>query len=108
MGGYGTWDLLARYPGKFAAAAPICGGGDPAAAGTFKEIPIWAFHGAKDEVVPVLRSREMIDALESAGAKPKFTVYPDAGHDSWTATYRDPGGLREDEILRRKERSSIL
>jgi predicted peptidase len=94
MGGYGTWDLLARHPAKFAAAAPICGGGNPEAAESFKSVPLWAFHGAKDEVVPVLRSREMIDALEAAGAKPKFTVYPDAGHDSWTATYRDPAVLR--------------
>jgi predicted peptidase len=90
MGGYGSWDALAKRTELFAAAAPICGGGDPAQASKFKDIPIWAFHGADDQTVPVERSREMIEALKAAGAKPKFTEYPGVGHNSWAQTYSDP------------------
>lgn len=90
MGGYGSWDAIARYPDRFAAAAPICGGGDPAQAGRFAQLPVWAFHGGKDGVVKPQRSREMVEAIKAAGGTPKYTEYPDAGHDSWTATYKDP------------------
>lgn len=87
LGGAGTWDLLAKYPGKFAAAVPICGPGDPAAAEKMKGTPIWVFHGAKDPDVPIAKSEEMVEAIKKAGGNVKFTVYPEAGHDSWTATY---------------------
>jgi predicted peptidase len=87
MGGFGTWDLLGRAPDRIASAIPICGGGDPALAGKFKDIPIWAFHGEQDTVVPVQASRDMIDALEKAGGHPKATYYPETGHDSWSRTY---------------------
>lgn len=90
MGGYGTWALAAAHPEKFAAIAPICGGGDPSKAAVLKNLPIWVFHGAKDTAVPLARSEEMINALKAAGASPKFTVYPQAGHDSWTETYANP------------------
>lgn len=90
MGGYGTWDAIARYPDYFAAAAPICGGGDPKTVDRFKKLPIWCFHGAKDQVVKVGRSREMVDALKAAGSEVRYTEYPDAEHDSWTATYANP------------------
>lgn len=90
MGGYGTWDAIARYSGRFAAAAPICGGGDPAQAKKIASTPIWAFHGGKDGVVNPKRSRDMIEAIKAAGGTPKYTEYPDAGHDSWTATYKNP------------------
>lgn len=90
MGGYGTWDALARYPGRFAAAAPICGGGDPAHAKAMAGTPIWAFHGGKDGVVNPQRSRAMIEAIKAVGGTPKYTEYPDAGHDSWSATYKNP------------------
>lgn len=90
MGGYGTWDAIARYPDFFAAAAPICGGGDPKTVERFKRLPIWCFHGAKDPVVKVIRSREMVDALQAVGSKIKYTEYPEAQHDSWTATYANP------------------
>jgi len=93
MGGYGTWDAITRYPKKFAAAVPICGGGDPAKAALAKKVPIWNFHGAKDVVVPVARSREMIKALEAAGAKPKYTEYPEENHASWVPAYKEPGLL---------------
>jgi pimeloyl-ACP methyl ester carboxylesterase len=90
MGGFASWDLAARYPEKWAAVVPICGGGDPGTAGRFKDLPIWVFHGGKDPVVPPDRSRTMIEALKKAGGSPKFTEFPDAGHDSWTPGYRLP------------------
>jgi predicted peptidase len=90
MGGYGTWDALAKRSEMFAAAAPICGGGQPAEASKFKEVPIWAFHGVDDTTVPVEQSREMIEALIAAGANPKYTEYPGVGHNSWAQTYSDP------------------
>ena len=90
MGGYGTWDALAKQTELFAAAAPICGGGDPASAVTMKKVPIWAFHGEDDQTVPVERSREMIEALKTAGASPKYTEYPGVGHNSWAQTYSNP------------------
>jgi predicted peptidase len=89
MGGYGTWDLIARRPDLFAAAVPICGGGDEKTAEKMKSIPVWSFHGAKDGAVKVSRSRNMIAALEKVGAKPKYTEYPDIGHDSWNPAYKD-------------------
>jgi predicted peptidase len=91
MGGFGTWALASAYPHKFAALVPICGGGDPAQARKIKDLPIWVFHGAKDRVVPPRLSEAMVKALKGAGAKNvKYTLYPDAGHDSWTEAYNDP------------------
>jgi len=90
MGGYGAWDLAARCPERWAAVVPICGGGDPATASRMKDLPIWAFQGAKDPVVPPERSREMAEAVRRAGGKPRYTEYPDVAHDSWTPAYRDP------------------
>jgi predicted peptidase len=88
MGGYGTWRLVAEHPERFAAAVPICGGGEPAnMASALRRVPIWAFHGAKDPVVPLAEGQRMADAVKRAGGDVRFTVYPDATHDSWTATY---------------------
>jgi predicted peptidase len=90
MGGFGTWTLGVTYPGRFAALVPICGWGEPFAAFRLKDMPIWAFHGAKDPIVPLSKSQEMIEAIKRAGGSPKLTVYPEAGHDSWTETYNNP------------------
>ena len=90
MGGYGTWDAIARYPGFFAAAIPVCGGGDPSTVNRFAKLPIWCFHGDADSAVKVIRSREMIDALKRVGSQAKYTEYPGVAHDSWTATYSNP------------------
>jgi predicted peptidase len=90
MGGFGTWNLAIKYPDRFAAIAPVCGGSNPFLAKNLKDTPAWVFHGAKDKVVPLHRSQEMVDALEKAGGNVKFTVYPDATHDSWTETYNNP------------------
>ena len=87
MGGFGTWGLACRYPGRFAAIAPICGGGERYLGNRLKDVPVWAFHGAKDKVVPVKRTEEMVEAVKKAGGDAKMTVYPEAEHDSWTATY---------------------
>jgi len=91
MGGYGTWAWAAGEPQRFAAAIPICGGGNPANAGKLVELPIWAFHGGKDKVVALSKSNAMVDAIKKAkGTKVKLTVYPKAGHNSWTKTYNNP------------------
>ncbi len=90
MGGYGTWDAIQRKPDYFAAAIPICGGGDLKGASAMKDVPIWAFHGDQDGAVKVQRTRGMIEAIKAAGGKPKYTEYPGVGHDSWTATYKNP------------------
>ncbi len=90
MGGYGTWMWASANPERFAALVPICGGGDPSKAAAIKDIPVWVFHGAKDKAVPLRKSEEMVEAIKAVGGEPKFTVYPDAGHDSWTVTYDNP------------------
>ncbi|MGF2035872.1 MAG: prolyl oligopeptidase family serine peptidase [Nostoc sp. CmiVER01] len=90
MGGYGTWHLAAAQPERFAAIAPICGGGNPQAARNLKNLPVWAFHGAKDNVVPLSESEIMVSALKACDGYVKFTVYPEAQHDSWTQTYNNP------------------
>ncbi len=92
MGGFGTWDLASYSPERFAAIAPICGGGD--ATKTVytigNKVPAWVFHGAKDSVVPLVRSTELVDGFKKRGVDIKFTVYPEAGHDSWSKTYDNP------------------
>ncbi len=90
MGGFGTWDLAMYAPKRFAAIAPICGGGDRQFGKALKDIPAWVFHGAKDRAVPVERSVEMVEAIKSNGGDAKLTIYPDAQHDSWTETYDNP------------------
>jgi predicted peptidase len=90
MGGYGTWHALALRPDFFAAAVPVCGGADLKSADKIKSVPIWVFHGDKDNAVPVARSREMVEALKKAGGEPKYTEYPGVGHNSWDKAYADP------------------
>jgi predicted peptidase len=90
MGGMGTWALLEMEPELFAAAIPICGGGNPQAAKKFKKVPIWAFHGGADPTVPPEKSREMVAALKNEGSEIKYTEYPGVEHNSWTQTYKNP------------------
>jgi poly(3-hydroxybutyrate) depolymerase len=89
MGGFGVWIAISRYPDKFAAAVPVCGGGDPTAIGE-TTAKVWAFHGAADTLVPPRRSREMIEALRRAGADPRYSEYPGVGHNAWQRAYREP------------------
>ncbi|MDG2400854.1 MAG: prolyl oligopeptidase family serine peptidase [Akkermansiaceae bacterium] len=90
MGGFGSFAAVARRPDFFAAAMPICGGGDPLTAKVMKDVPFWVFHGTADRAVPLKASSIMVDALKNAGAEVKFKKYSNVGHDSWTATYRNP------------------
>jgi predicted peptidase len=90
MGGFGTWALAILQPDRFAAIAPVCGGGEAEGVCAIRDVPAWAFHGALDSVVPLARSAEMVDALYACGGNPRFTVYPEADHDSWTETYANP------------------
>jgi len=91
MGGYGTWCWAAAQPHRFAAIAPVCGRGDPTEACNLKNLPVWVFHGGRDAVVPLSQSEVMVSALKACGGNVKFTVYPEAGHDSWTQTYSYSG-----------------
>jgi predicted peptidase len=99
MGGYGTWDLGMTYPERFAAIVPICGGGQLLSVilssrekgRAFKTLGVWAFHGGKDPTVPLEESQRMVNALKKVGVKDvQLTIYPDAGHDSWTEAYKNP------------------
>ncbi len=92
MGGYGSWALAAHSPHRFAAVAPICGGGDrtKVAQNIGSKVPVWVFHGAKDRVVKLSKSQEIVDAFKDLGIQVKFTIYPEANHDSWSATYDNP------------------
>lgn len=94
MGGFGTWDLLARSPETWAAAIPVCGAGDPDSVGKFKDVPIHIFHGDADPVVPPAASKLMLEALQKASSKAEITMYPGVGHDSWTQTYADPAVIQ--------------
>lgn len=89
MGGFGTWATAIKFPNMFAAIAPICGGGDTAEVAKLKTMPVWCFHGAKDKVVPTEESYRMVNALRKVNNNVKLTIYPDAEHDSWTATYNN-------------------
>ena len=89
LGGFGTWDIIQRRPDFFAAAMPVCGGGDTAEAPKLTKLPIWVFHGDNDTIVYTSRSRNMVKAIKDAGGKPKYTEYKNTGHDSFTETYRN-------------------
>lgn len=90
MGGFGTWRLAQAAPLRFAAIAPICGGGDSSYICAIRNMAVWAFHGAKDDAVPYQESERMVNGLKKLSADVRFTLYPDAGHDAWTATYKNP------------------
>jgi predicted peptidase len=107
MGGYGTWHLAGKYPGRFAAIAPICGGilmpdisrqqspddlkpYTDAAKEIGGHTPVWIFHGSDDSVVPVAESRRMNEAMKALGGEVHFTEYPGVNHNSWDQAYADP------------------
>ena len=84
MGGFAAWDILCRRPSMFAAAVPVCGGGDEALAVKIANVPIWIFHGKLDSCVKVERSQNMFAALKEAGGNPQYTEYPKVGHNAWS------------------------
>ena len=99
MGGFGTWSVAMKYPERFAAIVPVCGGGstvDLRRTGRDKKaaltsLGVWVFHGAKDPTVLLEESETMVAALKKIGVTDlRFTVYPEAKHDSWTETYNNP------------------
>lgn len=90
MGGQGTWQWALSNPERFAAIAPICGRSVSGPVWRLRHLPIWVFHGAKDTVVPLEESEKMIRELEQSGSVPLVTIYPEAGHDSWTEAYNNP------------------
>lgn len=92
MGGFGTWEMAMRRPDVWAAIVPICGGSEtPELIGNLRGLPIWAFHGAKDDRVPVENTRRLIEALRSDGQEPKYTEYPEGNHFCWDRAYATPG-----------------
>jgi predicted peptidase len=93
MGGFGTYDAIERYLNLFAAAVPVCGGGDASKAPLIARLPIWIFHGSEDPAVNPKYSLGMLEALSKAGAHPGFTQYPETGHFSWLAAYSDQAML---------------
>ena len=91
MGGYGSWRLAADHAHRFAAVAPICGGGKTEDAHKLKSLPIWVFHGDQDRAVPMSRSVEMVNAIKAAGGtKIRFTTLENVGHNCWSAAYATP------------------
>jgi len=90
MGGFGTWSLATKYPDRWAAIVPVCGGGDPDQAKAIKDIPCWVFQGDADTAVTPDHSRKMVDALKAAGGKPTYTEYAGIGHNSWEMAYNTP------------------
>jgi predicted peptidase len=98
MGGFGAWSLALEFPERFAAVAPLCGGGNPyypmsynaSRKAAIKALPFWVFHGDKDNSVALEESQRMVNALKKLGGDVQFTVYPGVGHDCWTQTYSNP------------------
>jgi len=90
LGGYGTWSLALAAPYRFAAIAPVSGGGDPTGVEVLAHLPVWAFHGALDDVVPVREAQSMVEALRAVGGNVTLTVYPNGGHNVWNETYDSP------------------
>jgi predicted peptidase len=89
-GGIGTWNVIIQRPNLFAAAIPLCGGGDYSRAAAIAKLPLWAFHGARDNVISVAESRKMINALQKAGGRPRYTEYGNVGHDVWNRAFAEP------------------
>jgi predicted peptidase len=90
MGGFGTWELLQRFPEKFKAAMPICGGADTSLACKLKGIPIWAFHGKNDKVVLPSRTSDIVNEIKKCGGTPKISFFEKVGHLSWDKVYGNP------------------
>jgi predicted esterase len=91
MGGIGTWAWAIEYPDDLAGIAPVCGFGDEDRVQRIRHLPVWAFHGEADTVVPFALDLRTITELRRVGGQPRFTTYPGRGHDIWTPAYEEPG-----------------
>ena len=89
MGGEWSYGWASMSPNRFAAIAPVCGAWNPEVACRLKNVPVWAFHGAQDTVVPIADDQAMVEAINQCGGDARITVYPDVGHDAWTPAYAD-------------------
>ena len=94
LGGYGTWDLVTRYPGRFAGAVPVCGAGDPRHAAEAAQTPLWIFHGERDGNVPNRMDRSMVGKLWELDAPVRYMEYPDSGHGIWGRVYSDDAVMK--------------
>lgn len=103
LGGYGVWDTAIAFPDRFAAIAPVSGGGDPADVARIKNVPAWIFHGENDPTVPVGEAKRMIEALKKIGGHVRATIYANTGHNAWTPAYRT-GELYEWFLRQRRGR----
>ena len=90
MGGGGTWEFIQAYPELVAAAAPVCGCGNPAQADKLTDIPVWAFHGELDDLIPVKCSRDMVEAINASGGTANLTIFPDQRHGISRIVYENP------------------
>jgi predicted peptidase len=90
IGGFGTWNLITKKPDVFAAAIPLCGGGDPALGANVTQMPIWAFQGDADNATFRDSNRAMIAAIRKAGGKPRYTEYRGVGHEIWDKVFKEP------------------
>jgi predicted peptidase len=91
MGGAGCWDWATNHPDDLAGIAPVCGFGRRLRIAQMRSVPVRAYHGLEDTVVPPSASRELVDGLRTAGGQADLTLYPGVGHDAWTPAYADPG-----------------
>jgi predicted peptidase len=93
MGAMGTYEILRRKPNVFASAFAICGGDHVENVKKYKHVPLWIFHGAKDSVVPIQKSEIVVNELKRFNSDVKFSVYPDANHNSWDPAFAEPDFL---------------
>ena len=90
LGGHGVWNWAAAYPGDLAGIAPVCGFGSPAQVCQARTVPVRAYHGETDDVVPVAAQQACVDALRTCGGRADFIVFPGVGHGAWDPAYQDP------------------
>lgn len=107
MGGYGAWNYAASYPDRVAAIAPVSGIGDTERARRVARVPVWAFHGKLDDVVPIAGDLAMVAAVRRVGGWCRFTIYPDTGHDAWDQAYDDESGLYDWLLRQRRGRPAV-
>ena len=87
MGGYGAWSLAAAEPARWSCVVPLSGGGEIEKIAALKDVPVWAFHGAKDPLIKAEDSRKLTDALKAAGGTVSYTELPAGMHDINAAVY---------------------